>query len=300
MTATVELNLFSGLPNITWQLSDADAANLLAKLTALPLEPQGFHPLHGYSEPLGRPRSGYRGVTIDFSSPAGTTTYDLYGAYVLDYQKERVRVDAQQQLVKQILATIPKPIVANVLNGLTVEQLIQPGHEALIKGITGPAHEAVCEHAPQYIGNSGDFKTFKRRNNCYNYATSVVNQKPGRAAIPGSPDMSPPLTKDKLKSAICDDGLVFLGTELPEACPTEGNRYVAILLRHHPTGQVRDFHCLRLDRTGHWSHKDGKDEVRNVDDNGNLITDIKAAALSWDPELVGFFRFNDADKGNID
>jgi hypothetical protein len=299
MTATVELNMFSGLPNITWELSEQDAKAFLGEITSLPLQPPGFHPLQGYSEPLGRPRSGYRGVTIDFSGPGGIATYDVYGQYVFDYQSERVRIDQKQQLAKQILGTIPKPIVANVLNGLTVEQLILPGHEAVIQGITGSARESLCEHAPEYLGDTGDFNTFKRRNNCYNYATSVVNKKPGRPAIPGSPDVSLPLTKAKLTAALVDDGLVALGTDLPESCPTQGNRHVAILLRHSPGGQVRDFHCLRLDRTGHWSHKDGKDEVRNVDDNGNLITNIQSAALSWDPELVGFFRFNDADKGNI-
>ena len=299
MSATVELNLFSGLPNVSWQIDGQVAKDLLPHINAMPLQQVGFQPIHGYNEPLGRPRSGYRGVTITFSGSEGDAVYDVFGPYIYDYKSGRVRLDTKEAISNQILKSIPQPIVADVLNGMTIEQLTTLGHEAKIQGISGSNREASCDHAPAYVGNTGPFKTFQQRNNCYNYATSVVNQLPGRAAIPGSPDVRPPLTQAKLVNALVDDGLDLLGTDLPEACPTEGNRYVAILLRHHPSGLVRDFHCLRLDKTGNWSHKDGKDEVRNVDDNGNVISNIRNAALSWDPELVGFFRFNDADKGNI-
>ena len=299
MIATVVLELFSGMPNPEWSVGEDVARDILAALEKFPLERPGYHPIQDYDDPLGRPRSGYRGISIDFEEDKKHMVFEIFGDLVLDVRSGRVRRDTQKAIEKRMFETVPKVLVAEVLEGMSYEQVIDPGHEAAIEGLKTVPRKLKCARVLSYRGRASTFQQFRLTNNCYNYATNVVNKVPTRQAIPGTPNMRRPLTMAKLRAAIEDDKLEPLGMELPDACPAVGSHYVAVLLRTSPNGSVRDFHCMRLDRTGAWSHKDGSGDVRNVDDNGTKIVDLSTAALSWNPVLAGFYLFRKSERGRI-
>jgi hypothetical protein len=297
--AIVELRLFSGFPNLHWTLPSDDAKRLFERIEALPLEPPGFVQTPGYAEPLGRPRGGYRGFTITFEHGGRERVYDVFDNYLLDVEIDRVRRDSDRSIEKDVYASIPKQLAQEFLEGITYDEIKIRAHEGPIKGLQQAQLTLRCRTGPVYAGNTGPFKNHRRRNNCYNYATGVVNTVLLGQAIPGSPNVRRPLTMAKLRAAVESDLLEPLGMELPNECPPPGSHYVAVLLRRNPTGAIRDFHCLRLDRNGVWSHKDGDDVVRDIDDMGNPIINLKTASLHWDPELAGFYRFDEARRHMI-
>src|SRR5262249_29446291 len=90
------------------------------------------------------------------------------------------------------------------------------------------------------------------------------------------------------------------GLRLPTGCPPAGTHFIAVVIRHHPTGTIADFHCIRLDRSGAWSHKDGKGKVRDVDDTGRPISDLTKARFKWSPALVGIYQADFSKRNLID
>jgi hypothetical protein len=120
--------------------------------------------------------------------------------------------------------------------------------------------------------DDGCFIEQQDSNNCYAYGTDIVTNtfpQPGR----GSGQKWTQNTCEDMGAAAQRDGLVYYGTTLPaagaEGQPTDGH-YVALLI-----WPDTNFHWIRRDNaTGdYWSHKPGGTEVRNVDNEGNLITD---------------------------
>jgi hypothetical protein len=195
--------------------------------------------------------------------------------------------------------------VLKQLEGMTFAQLITAGRDARIDGLEGPDRQLQCESSPEYHGHTGPWKTYKYDNNCYNYANDKLVTPPAGPAIPGPGNdlgsSANPLTDDALRNALGADKLEHRGSRLPSSCPPAGAHYVAIVLRHHPVNHhVRDFHCVRLDRDGSWSHKDGNGRVRNKDDVGNKITDLTAAAFKWSPKLMGIYAAFFAKRHLID
>ena len=78
------------------------------------------------------------------------------------------------------------------------------------------------------------------------------------------------------REAAESDGLVWHGTELPDALPVSGH-YVSLHI-----WPDSNFHWLRMDANKYWSHKPGGSPVRNVDNNGDLIDDpAKADVSPW-------------------
>lgn len=299
MTAIVELDLFSGLPNLVWTLSDPIAGQLLADIEQLDVRSPGNRLMPDYDEPLGRPRSGYRGISVEFADHNKHRSFEVFGDLILDVATGRVLRDPGKTLERRLYESAPASQRAEALGSMSYAEVTASGREARIGGIESVPRDLECPQSPQYRGAQGSFHKFRRTNNCYNYATKVVNQVPAGAAIPGTPNIGSPLTMAKLKAALVDDKLQPLGMALPDQCPAAGTHYIAVLLRKSPGGDVRDFHCLRLDSNGIWSHKDGKGAVRNVDDNGTKIVDLASAALSWTPELAGFYLFLDVEGGRI-
>jgi len=297
--AIVRLKLFSGFPNLHWELPSDEAKRLFKALLELPLEAPGFVPKPGYAEPLGRPRAGYRGFVITFVDGARERVFEVFEHFVLDVEIVRVRRHTNRSIEKDVYASVPKALAAEFLEEATYDQIIHHAHEARIKGVEQAQLTLRCRTGTEYVGNTGPFKTHRHTNNCYNYATGVVNTVVLKQAVPGTPNVRRPLTLANLRAAVESDLLKPLGMELPNECPPAGSHYVAVLLRHSPTGAIKDFHCLRLDRNGVWSHKDGDDEVRDVDDLGNPILNLQTALLHWDPELAGFYRFDAANRHMI-
>lgn len=143
---------------------------------------------------------------------------------------------------------------------------------------------ADCNHAPikgpdtvpQYDPSSDDQGCFVRKqsdNNCYAYGTDIVTNsfpQPGR----GSGKKWTMNTCADMGNASVRDGLVYNGTVLPKAPPEKGH-FVALLI-----WPDTNFHWIRMDANGFWSHKPGGTPVRNKDNQDLSITDPSKSDFS--------------------
>ena len=159
---------------------------------------------------------------------------------------------------------------------------------SLISGVEGVDAAPVCRNAPGFPVSRAAWD--HPVNNCYSYANNernVSSQFDG--AQPGG---TLTLTAAGIIAGATADGLIHLGDRIPTACPDEqAAHYVAICLLHDSTGKLKDYHCLRLDEDGTWSHKLGPhQQVTNQDQGSNAMNDLRTLKLRWSPTLVGIFR----------
>jgi len=106
-----------------------------------------------------------------------------------------------------------------------------------------------------------------RNNNCYNYSNNKRTDtfaQPGRAAG----QMYTALTCEAVEPAAIADGILKLeGTDCP-------NNEMKIALVVAPDF---DYHWYRLDSSGYWTHKPGGTPATNLDNSGEIITDVETA-----------------------
>jgi hypothetical protein len=57
-------------------------------------------------------------------------------------------------------------------------------------------------------------------------------------------------------------------------------------------GRAGDYHFLRLDQDGFWSHKNGADPITNLDAHG-VIADVCLAQFTAPYLFAGFFESNE-------
>jgi hypothetical protein len=313
-SAVVRLKLFSGLPNPQWRLSPAEAARVMKGLSQLPVIKPTPRALASkavpvqqpvFPDPIGRPRAGYRGFEITFGdlSPS-VPTFTVYRNRVLEVKTARVRQDVgnDQPWEEQIWKTVPDEIRKKQLAEISFAELTAATQEGPIQDLEGPYVRLRCNGAPSYLGGRDSFnaKAHVRQNNCYNYATKVLNTSNPDGAIPGRNNDVNSFTMNRLRTALEADELERVGMQLPSACPPAGTHYVAIVIREFASGRLGDFHCLRMDRRGTWSHKDGDGPVTNVDDTGARMVDLTQTFLVNSPKLAGIYLVHHEQTGLID
>jgi len=291
VTAHVRLRLFSGWPDPQWTLDETASRKVLSYFLSLPPA--------GKERPRQKPRVGYHGFTVTLIKEATSrvSTLDVFSGIVQERRTERVMLDPQSRFEELIYQTAP-PSVTEALGGMSYALLSSSGPETAIAGLNPPDYAKVgCANGPT-LPSSKDWKTHADYNNCYNYANDVLNlDEWSEAALPGTLTQMPSSTvtsvvRGILRAKILTDGLTRVaGDKVPPACPASNKHYLAVIIRHHPNSTVvHDFHCLRLDKDGTWSHKDGSGDVRNIDDSGAVITDLTQARFDGDPTLVGVYR----------
>jgi hypothetical protein len=284
MSATVYLDVFSGLPNPQWKLSDADYSELLRRLTSLRT---------GRLEPnFEAAEWGYKGMVI--KAPGRPTIRIVAGVqaksgYVRITNRTFVDVDRS---IEPWLLERAKGMVDKY--GLTFAELTRARNETPIKGLdqTNPIGFA-CATGVAFPTKSERTTWATSSSNCYNYAN---NQKATGAlpAVPGPNNNKSTWTADQMRHAAgVKDKLELVSSDgrLPAVCPPNAkSHYVVICLREpFGNGSFDDFHCLRLDKDGRWSHKDGSGPVINHDGAKNQITDLRNAAFKLPMTFVGFF-----------
>lgn len=294
MTAHVRLRLFSGWPDPQWTLDDTVTRKVLSYFVSLaPAVRDRERP---------KARIGYRGFTITIikEATARASTFDVFNGTVQERRTDRMLSDPGRRFEDLIYQTAP-PEVTVALGGMSFQLLSASGPETAISGLNPPDSAKVgCANGPT-LPSSKAWKTHADYNNCYNYANDVLNQDEwSEAALPGTLTKMPSSTvtsvvRTILRTHILKDGLTKVaGDKVPATCPAANKHYLAVILRHHPNSTVvHDFHCLRLDKDGTWSHKDGSGEPRNTDDSGaygNVITDLTQAMFDGEPVLVGVYR----------
>ncbi len=115
-------------------------------------------------------------------------------------------------------------------------------------------------------------------NNCYNYALNIAtgrHSQPGRWKIPGGHQGWPyeratdPLQCEYLAAGAIYDGLTFLGPAWNGDLACSENCHMVALFVH----PGKDFHWIRRDQDGTWSHKLGKLQPARITKNQRPITD---------------------------
>ena len=136
--------------------------------------------------------------------------------------------------------------------------------------------------------------------NCYAYAVgwpqNPVTMKnwnsffPPRGAQPGilakknkdyyySNELVPLMKDDATKV-----DMIFKDLSKPDAEIPVGTWKIAVT-RNSNTG---DYHLFRQNSDGSWSHKPGSSDVRNTDNDGNIIYDPRNAKTNWN-DFIGFY-----------
>jgi hypothetical protein len=286
MSATVYLDVFSGLPNPQWKLGDADYSELLRRLTSLrtgPLEPN-----------YEAAEWGYKGMVI--KSPGRPTIRIAAG---VEAKWGSVQIANRRGTFVDVERSIEPWLLERATGmadkyGLTFAELTRARNETTIKGLdqAAPIGGFACPTGVSFPP-SNQLETWKESSsNCYNYAN---NQKAngGLPAVPG-PNNKVSWTPDEMRhAAIVRDKLelVSMDGHLPAVCPDDPKSHYVVICLRDPLGNAAftDFHCLRLDKDGRWSHKDGAGPVRPHDDIQSVITDLRTASFKIPLTFVGFF-----------
>jgi len=120
--------------------------------------------------------------------------------------------------------------------------------------------------------------------NCYAYAANdPYGHLTGGFQMPGlaSGEKLVAATPGECIRCAESDGMIFIGDE-PASC--DGHYLVALRL-----WQGVDFHWMRQDADGLWSHKTGNGPASRTDHAGQPIIDPRTAFLKYHHEFVGFF-----------
>lgn len=288
MSATVYMDVFSGLPNPQWRLTDADYRELLDRLTRLrtgPLEPQ-----------FEAAEWGYKGLVI--KAPGRPTIRIFAGVratmgYIKISNRRGILVDPARS-IEPWLFERAKAMYDKF--GLTFEELTRARNERPIQGLDQdlPIGGFACATGVAFPGSQSERETWNESSsNCYNYANNH-KANGGVPAVPGPASRTSWTPEEMLHALTVKDKLELVSNDgrLPQVCPTDPKSHFLVVCLRDPLGNASftDFHCLRLDKDGRWSHKDGAGPVRRHDDVKNEITDLRNASFKLPLTFVGFFR----------
>ena len=179
---------------------------------------------------------------------------------------------------------------------------------ALPKKAFCASHESQCPRESPMTGSEPDYHPslwnkrmeFRKTHNCFSYSMNVLDKKqlakckskkdcsvpfhqPGSAAgYEGFTD-SKPKTCPNLMARIFGDNPNIELSDFTSQCP-QGSSKIALII-----DESDDYHFLRQDSNGYWSHKPGSMPVKNTDAYGHRI---------WDPKLANY-NYVKADDGSL-
>eukprot|EP00913_Durusdinium_trenchii_P004938 g4585.t1 len=225
-----------------------------------------------YAKPGPRTRTvGYRGFRLGEDILRGCKEAEVYlldlfrphlPAVVLDHMEQEISADHVGELDLPDRSFVP-------------DSGANCSHEV------GP--DSVPIYDPQKLGrecqlralplrarkdDAGCFVTHQSENNCYNYATDISTETRQKSC------------EEAVRVAAESDGLQWAGTTLPTAAPKRGH-YVALFI-----WPDTNFHWIRMDRTGYWSHKPGG----TPDNKGQKIHDPSKSDFSPWTQFCGYMH----------
>lgn len=123
--------------------------------------------------------------------------------------------------------------------------------------LTHAFNKVACPDAPKFFPGKWHRESYQRFNNCYAYAvddyrTTRHFPQPGEAC--GRPPKK--ISKQEVARAAIRDGLLWT----KEPVQKKGCYLVALLV-----SEGNDYHWIRQDMDGGWSHKSGDDRVSRLD-----------------------------------
>lgn len=277
MATVVTLNVFSGRPNPSWVLSDAQGSEMQERVQAV--EQLSTHKPAGVVGGLG-----YRGflVTRHATAPSGPLAMHIHGGIVDPGPGEASLVAGDRAIETWLLGTgsghVDPEVATHVQEHLRTPVALEASVIVAPKLVCPQCHAA---DAPVYNPGKWNIPSVQPYNNCYNYANDHITNtfaQPGRAHGHQATKMACP----DVDAAAQADGLKntpnFTGTL------TAGHGwYVALVVWPNV-----DYHWYRQDKVGCWSHKPGGTAARNVDNSNQAITDPKTCNRGPYTQFCGY------------
>lgn len=251
MPTVVSLDIFSGVPNPSWELSEDEVRefqNLVQRVEqTTPLMPESLFA-----------GLGYRGFRV--TSTLERLEPEIYvGGGVIDQERFQLnRLDSSRSVEKFLLRTGARVLQSELQ--AEVEQSIEVFRSASLSQ-SGALQANVPPYNP---GKWNSSASVQQTNNCYNYANDLITNT---FAQPGRGSGAPMRTSDCVDAGrgAVSDGLSSISN--PFNTPISGHNTALVIW------PGRDFHWYRLDDNTEWSHKPGQTPARNTDNSGARISD---------------------------
>ena len=280
MALRITINLYSGQPNPSITLDEAESMELLARLRPSARTGGVATPTHAMAVTLG-----YNGILIeqvgDSIDSAFPRIFRIVDGWIETSKGMRLLADAS---VEDFLCSSAGPFRRSLLEPAIFRSLdSQRMARRIAKTTPAPSRTRAdtpgpirCRCAPPYEPtwwNDGISPNAKQqKNNCYNYATNYRTDTFARPGV-GSGKTYPFPTRCKdVRAATIRDGLIEVPVSDINKCPAEGH-LVALFI-----SPMIDFHFYRKGRDGLWSHKPGINPVTNLDQDGQPIGDPRTAS----------------------
>ncbi|CAF0772597.1 unnamed protein product [Rotaria sordida] len=263
---SVTLHVFSGTSNPVWKIN----IRQLTKIKQL-----AYKSLYQHNNVtlLSKPTTrimGYQGFTISCSSDKPVFVHGLSPVEHL------LLLGGRHYLSASVIRHV-RDHVGEVMSDIT--HIESNNADCNHVPIVGP--DTVPKYDPK-SDDEGCFITRQTENNCYAYGTDIVTNtypQPGR----GSGKIWSFNTCVDMGNASVRDGLVYNGTKLPKK-PPENGHFAALLI-----WPDTNFHWIRMDANGYWSHKPGGTPVRNKDNRGLPIVDPSKSDFSPWTQFCSYF-----------
>lgn len=260
MHATVTLHVFSGRPNPTWVLSDAQGQELLSRIDRI--SRSSNQKLVGPGGGLG-----YQGFSVNYDTESRSAF--VHAGAVDTGATAPTLVSDDREIESWLLATGKAAIPSKAK--LHVNEVLKLSPVEALKGVAGRVVVARCPachavDAPAYNPGMWNVPAVQPNNNCYNYANNKITNtfaQPGRAH--GRP--AKVMQCRNVQAAAMADGLVPVANFSGNLAAKQG-WYVALVIWPNV-----DYHWYRQDKVGCWSHKPGQTAARNTDNAGLPIRD---------------------------
>jgi len=150
---------------------------------------------------------------------------------------------------------------------------------------------------PPYESDRWNTEFVQRVHNCFAYALNILSTSMAEACKtgmcnthqPGAKSMWPNINEKTCTNIITrvlgDD--TYIATKFEDKCP-RGKSMIAFIV-----DTKRDYHVLRLDNNGYFSHKGGQGPATNLDAKGHLIADVRLANFNYSdkPEKLNYTNF---------
>jgi hypothetical protein len=270
----VKLLVFSGTPDPTFTISPTAFAKLEKVLT---------NSKYNFKE--NKRVMGYRGFVV---TPMTNKNIQV---------TVRGNPHAEFMLLEMIKEKLSEHVYDHILETISTIYEISKGNKKdayKYLSIRKDFLHSACENIPirgldsipsfdPKTDDAGCFEEKQWENNCYNYGNDIVTNsfaQPGR----GTAHKWETNTCEDVKRAAISDGLQWVGTEYPTAKPEHGH-YLALLI-----WPGTNFHWVRLDSNGKWSHKPGGSPVTNQDNDGGEIKDPSSQDFSPWSQFCGYFN----------
>jgi hypothetical protein len=308
MKIKLTIDLFSGRPNPSLVLSDADTRNLMKKVSF-----GSFRKMTEDSEPFPA-MLGYRGIIIEeFGRRTKTDLPRIQFtpgyAYTHDGIAKSDALPAVESIVFDHLNSFEGIRGIKSFKGKLKKHMDdfhqkcpkwRKNHRKWYPGLLRDFYRPIkyktcyCSPVPDVDAWNSD-PNIQWNNNCYNYGTNYRTDtyaQPGYASGGEENDLSAcsvPAGHISARMGAETDGLIALPSN-NNTCPAVGHLVALVISPNW------DYHWYRKGRNGKWSHKMGGSPATILDSSGNSITDPRTADRG---SYVDFCTFMQAIHGHF-